>query len=315
MTAPKPVLIDTDPGLDDALALVLAIRSPALDVRAITVVAGNVSLRTCSENVLRILGVLQLAAVPPVFEGCAGPLSPRVARAEHVHGGDGLGGASSKYPVKGLSLRTGHAADQMVSMARRHGSDLSIITLGPLTNLAAALERDARAMARVREVIVMGGSLDGRGNVTPTAEFNFYADPLAAQAVIRSGLPVTVVGLNVTERARLGRKRFERCRAAMPRGELGSFLGDIAGPYFDFCRKAGGGDSCALHDPLAVAVAIDPGLVSTAGATCDVVTSQGPTRGTVVTDSHGGAGSAVTGAVDIDVERFLDLFLKTVCAP
>ncbi len=313
MTSRKPVLIDTDPGLDDALALVLALRSPTLDVRGITVVAGNVPLKTCTDNVLRILNVLRPRIVPPVFEGCERSMSPRVARAEHVHGGDGLGGASRHYPVGDLSPRRGHAADAMIAMAREFGSDLSIVTLGPLTNVATALQRDAGTMARIRDVIVMGGSIDVPGNVTPTAEFNFYSDPLAAQAVVQSGLRVTLVGLNVTERARIERTRFEGCLEAMQPGMLREFLGDVAGPYFDFCRKWEGGDACALHDPLAVAVAIDPRLVSADKIRCDVVTSQGPTRGMTVRNPADPTDSALRFAADVDVPRFLDLFLGAVC--
>lgn len=310
MNAALPVLIDTDPGIDDALALVLAMRSPALDVRAITVVAGNVPLGTCTDNALRILNVLDPPTVPPVFEGCADPLSPRAARAEHVHGGDGLGGASATYPQGGLSPRPGHAADAMIAMAREFGGDLSIIALGPLTNVATAVRRDPRAMARLREVIVMGGSLHGRGNATPAAEFNFYSDPLAARIVVRSDLRVMLVGLDVTERARLGRARFQQALAAMPYTPLRAFLGDVSGPYFDFCKKFEGGDCCALHDPLAVAAAIDPSLISTEKVGCDVVTSQGPTRGMVLTDP---AAPEVSGATDVDAPRFLDLFLQTAC--
>ena len=314
MRTPKPVLIDTDPGLDDALALVLALRSRELDVRAITVVAGNVPLPACTANVLRILEVLRPEPPPAVFEGCADPLSPRVARAEHVHGRDGLGGVSTRYPIGRLQPEPGHAADAMVDLARRHRGALTVVSLGPLTNLATALERDAAAMSGVREVVVMGGSDDGRGNVTPAAEFNFYSDPAAADAVVRSGLPVTLVGLNVTEQARLRRARFNERRDAMPSGARRSFVGDIALPYFDFCRKEGGSDACALYDPLAVAVAIDPDLVTTERMGCEVVTSQGLARGAMIIDRSDAARSPIRVATRVDAPRFLELFLGGVCA-
>ena len=310
---PKPVLIDTDPGLDDALALILALRSRTLDVRAITVVAGNVGLSACTANALRILDVLGPRPAPPVFEGCAGPLSPRVARAEHVHGSDGLGGTSQAYPVGARHVRPGHAADAIAELARRYRNELTVIALGPLTNLATALKRDPQAMAGIRELVVMGGSVGGRGNATASAEFNFYSDPQAARAVVRSGLNVTMVGLDVTERARLPRARFERRLAAMPDGRLRSFLGDIAAPYFDFCRKERGLDSCALHDPLAVAVAINSGCVRLERFCCDVVTTQGLTRGSVLADPAGSNPSSVHAGVEVDTERFLDTFLSTVC--
>ena len=312
VTAPKTVLIDTDPGIDDALALILAMRSAALDVRCITVVAGNLPLKACTENTLRILDVLGSSDVPPVFEGCAHPMSPLVARAEHVHGSDGLGGVARSYPIGGMAPVPGHAADAMIAAARDYGNDLSIIALGPLTNVATAIQRDSAAMSEVREVIVMGGSLDGKGNVTPTAEFNFYSDPLAAQVVVRSDLVVTLVGLNVTERARLEPARFERCLESMQSGKLRSFLGDVARPYFESCRKLEGSDSCALHDPLAVAVAIDPHLVSLRETRVDVVTSQGLTRGMMVPGRPESTDLPVRVAVDVDEPAFLDLFLRSV---
>lgn len=311
---PRTVVIDTDPGLDDALALVLALRSRALDVRAITVVAGNAALATCTANALRILELLRLDSTPPVFEGCARPLSPRVARAEHVHGADGLGGISGGYPVGQRQPEARHAADAMADMARQHGDSLSIIALGPLTSVAVALERDPAAMRGIGELVVMGGSADGRGNATPAAEFNFFSDPVAADQVLQSGLPVTVVGLNVTERARLPRARFEERLQPMPPCPLRSFLEDVSRPYFEFCRKESGGDTCALHDPLAVAAAISPGLVKCERMACQVVTTQGLTRGAVITEPAGPAQSGPRVATEVDVQGFLELFLGVACA-
>ena len=167
MPASKPVLIDTDPGLDDLLALVLALRSPVLDVRAITVVAGNVSVDACTANALRILEAAGVEP-PPVFRGCAEPISPPVTRAEHVHGADGIGGVSEAWPVQHLQTENAHAVEAILDLARRHPGELTLITLGPLTNVAMALERDPAALANIREIVVMGGSGDGRGNVTST---------------------------------------------------------------------------------------------------------------------------------------------------
>ncbi len=310
-----PVVIDTDPGLDDALALILALRSSALDVRAITSVAGNVSVEACTQNVLRILEVLGGDSPPPVFEGCSEPLSPPVARAQHVHAGDGIGGASTAFPVRQLRARPAHAVDAMIDLARRHSGNLTVIALGPLTNVATALAKDARAMSSIGRLIIMGGSADGRGNVTPSAEFNFYSDPSAARAVVRSGMRALLVGLNVTQRAVLGRDRFDRHLSAMPGGPLRSFLAACAGPYFDFCQKYERADGCALHDPLAVAAAIDPSLVTTARRWCDVVATPGLTRGRMHAERSpaGRAGHPIQVAVAVDTRRFVKLFLETAC--
>lgn len=312
----KRVLIDTDPGLDDALALALALRSQRLDVRAITVVSGNVALADCAANALRVLEALEAEPVPEVFAGRAEPLSPPVARAQHVHGTDGLGGVAEAYPVRRLRLSERPAPDAIVELARRHGRQLTLIALGPLTNVAAAIELDPAVMAGIGEIVVMGGSADGRGNMTPHAEFNFYFDPLAARNVLRAGLPVTLVGLNVTERALLSRERFERRLAAMPSTPLRGFLARVASPFFDFCKKTRGVEACAMHDPLAVAVAIDPGLVRTESVVCDVVAEPGLTRGMTIVDRTGrhGAATPIRVATEVDAAGFLDLWLDTVCA-
>ena len=313
----QPTLIDTDPGLDDALALAFALRSSALDIRAITVVAGNVPLSVCTANALRVLEVFAADNPPPVYAGCAEPLSPRVCRAEHVHAADGIGGVSGAYPIRRLGLEGGHAAAAMIELARRYRGDLVLIALGPLTNVAVALQQDPEAMHGIRELVVMGGSIDGSGNATPHAEFNFYSDPIAAREVVRSDLPVTLVGLNVTERALLPRARFNARVGAMEPGIERQFLRDVGGPYFDFCKKEQGRDACALHDPLAVAAAVDPGVVRTERILCDVVASQGLTRGRLVAEGEGVCSSAspVWAATEVDSERFHDLFLDTVCGP
>ena len=317
MSKPKPVVIDTDPGLDDALALILAVRSPDLDVRAITVVAGNVPLAIGSSNVLRILEVLGPAPAPPVFEGCKIPLSPPVSRAEHVHGTDGLGGASRSFPVRCLKVERRHAADQMIDLARRLGKDLTVVALGPLTNVATAVQRDATAMAGIGELVVMGGSADSRGNATAVAEFNFYSDPSAARLVVRSGLPVTLVGLNVTQQTLLPRSRFNESLHAMHQGPLRSFLAAVGRPYFNFCRKEQASDACAMHDPLAVGAAIRPDLIRAEPMRCDVVETQGLTRGMTLVDQvrRDAEVPPVRVATEVASRKFIELFLATACAP
>ena len=315
MTGGQPALIDTDPGLDDALALAFALRSSSLDVRAITVVAGNVSLSACTANALRILEVFATGHPPPGYEGCAEPLSPPVSRAEHVHAADGIGGVSSAYPIRRLRPEVGHAAATMIELARRYRGDLVLIALGPLTNVAVALQRDLEAMKGIGKLVAMGGSLDGTGNATPHAEFNFYSDPIAAREVVRSGLPVTLVGLNATESALLSRARFDARVNAMKPGLERQFLRDVAEPYFAFCKKEQGRDACALHDPLAVAAAVDPAVLRTEQIACDVVVSQGPTRGRLVVDRESGGSSASTvrAGTEVDCARFHELFLDAVC--
>ncbi len=312
----KPVVIDTDPGLDDALALVLALRSTALDVRAITVVAGNVSLAACTANALRILEAVGPPTLPDVFEGHARPLSGKVARAGHVHGDDGLGGITTKYPVRQLATRDRHATRVMVDLARQHGKDLTIIALGPLTNVAKAIERDPEAMSGIGQLVVMGGTDDGKGNATPRAEFNFFSDAVAAKAVVRAGLPTTLVGLNVTRETLLYEELFRQRLAAAQPERLRSFLADVSRPYFEFGRKESGSHACVMHDPLAVGVAIDPTLVSTERLQCDVVDTPGLTRGMMLVDRDGTSAETVPAEVAraVNADQFIELFLGVVCA-
>ena len=316
LTGPKPVIIDTDPGLDDALALVLALRSPALDVRAITVVAGNVPLAACTANTLRILEIVVPGAAPDVFPGHARPLSGRVARAGHVHGADGLGGISSAYPVRHLCHREQHATEAMVDLARQYGSDLTIIALGPLTNVASAIKRDPDAMSGIGELLVMGGTADAWGNVTAAAEFNFYSDPTAARRVVRSGLPTTLIGLNVTRETLLPQDRLGERLDTMKPGLLRSFLADVSRPCFDFGRKECGREAFVMHDPLVVGAAIDAALVKTERMACDVVDTPGLTRGMMCVDRVGSPSDTgqVNVATAVEANRFLDLFLEVVCA-
>ena len=312
---PKPVVIDTDPGLDDALALVLALRSPALDVRAITVVAGNVPLAVCAANALRILEAVGPADLPPVLEGHSRPLSGRVARAGHVHGDDGLGGITPQYPVRQLATASRHATQAMVELARQHGSDLTVIALGPLTNVAKAIVLDREAMCGIGRLVVMGGTDDGKGNATPRAEFNFYSDAAAAKAVMRAGLPTTLVGLNVTRKTLLHKDRFHRRLAATQPERLRSFLADVTRPYFEFGRKESGSHAAVMHDPLAVGVVIDPTLVESERMLCDVIETPGLTRGMMLVDRDVAAADApsVTVTTAVDADRFINLFLDVVC--
>ena len=315
---PRKVIVDTDPGIDDVLALILALGSPALDVRLIATAAGNVGLDRCTANALRVLEAFGGPAPPPVHPGCARPLGSSPARAEHVHGADGFGGAAERYPVRRLEASPTDAVTAILSAVRANPDEMTLIALGPLTNVASAIKADAATMMRLRETIVMGGSFGCGGNMTAAAEFNFFADPAAARIVIRSGLPVTVVGLNVTQQALLPRARFEALLREMPEASLARrFLTDLTRRYFDAAKQYRGIDGACLHDPLAVAAAIDPQLIDVRRYPCDIETEGELTAGMLVVDTRPSApadGSNVKVAAAVDAPRFLTLFERTLKA-
>ena len=233
-TAPKRVIIDTDQGIDDALALILALHSPELSVEAITTVNGNVGVDRCVRNVFRTLNAIAPPVFPPVARGCDRPLKRSPVAANHVHGRDGLGGIGRlvdadghpRYPDPTQSPVGRHAVDVILDLVERYPDEITLVALGPLTNIATALEPNAKAMRDLREIIIMGGSLDGRGHTTEFAEFNFYVDPHAAQRVVGSGLPATAVGLGVTHQTRLLLETVEQAaqKAGAP---LARFTRDI----------------------------------------------------------------------------------------
>ena len=252
-------LIDTDPGIDDALALLYAWGSPELRLAGITTVAGNVEVAQATENLFRLVALRRPEPAPVVAQGAAAPLARPLVTAKGYHGEDGLGGLDDWPAVRpALSPLDGPAF--IVDAARRAREPLTLIALGPLTNVALALALDRAALAGLSRVVVMGGAVHVRGNVTSTAEFNFYVDPEAAARVLDAGLTVDLVPLDATRQALLPRGELERALARRP----GPFATRCAaftlrGFEVDAARGTGG---MVLHDPLAVAVALDPTLVT-----------------------------------------------------
>lgn len=305
----RRVIIDTDPGVDDTLALILALNSPELDVELITTVAGNVSVEQGTANLLRILGVLGRDDVP-IARGSSRPMKYPLADSGGVHGEDGLGDIDPiKYPLaEGVEPSRLAAAEAILRTIRANPAAITIITLGPLTNLALALLIDSQAAAAVKEIIAMLGAISVPGNVTPAAEFNAYCDPHAVAIVLESGVDITLVGLDVTQQVRLSRQVFES--RAKQKGPVSNFLADCTRHYFDVHQQAKL-TGCYLHDPLAVAVALDPSLVATREVFVQVETSKGPARGMTIADLRPAAEGKANAKVclEVDSDRFLELFL------
>src|SRR3972149_11628079 len=196
----KKVLIDCDVGVDDALALILAVHSPELEVKAVTGVNGNVPLEQVFENIQKVLSLICPKNKPLIAKGADQPLRGKPRYAHSVHGQDGLGGAKidRKEGKEWWQFYAGPADELITKIARQHPDEMTLIAIGPLTNLSLAIQKDPEGMRKLKEIVIMGGAVRTRGNMTPYAEFNIFSDPLAAKAVFESGLPITLVPLDVT---------------------------------------------------------------------------------------------------------------------
>ena len=317
-----PILIDTDPGIDDALAILLALGSPEVSLEAISTVAGNVEVDLATTNVFRILDVARPVNRPRVSRGASAPLAGPLVTAAHVHGDDGLGNLGRlresdgrpRYPELSHELEMLDGADLILETLDRFAGRLVVVALGPLTNVALALRRDPGRLAQAARIVVMGGAVAVPGNVTAVAEFNIHVDPEAAAEVFASGLPIELVPLDATRRVVL---RQADLGAALGRhgGRTARFIEDFTAHGFDFETQRGDG-AMALHDPLAVGVALDPSLVTLEPLHVAVECEGRLTRGMTVADRRphrDRPAPTCRAALDVDAPRFLRLFLERVC--
>jgi purine nucleosidase len=301
----QPILIDTDPGQDDAVALLLALASPELEVVGVTTVAGNVPLTHTSRNALKVCELAGRTDLG-VYAGSDRPMRRPLVTAEYVHGPSGLDGADLPDPT--TSLRPEHAVDFMVETIHRT-NDLTICTLGPLTNLATAIERDPTIVDRIGRVVMMGGSFSEGGNRTPAAEFNIYVDPHAADIVFSSGLPLVLLPLDVTHQVLILPAFLEQLR------NVGTRVADVVAGWLEFFERYDleryGARGGPLHDPCVVAYLLRPGLFD--GKDCHVAieTRSELTMGMTVVDWWGATGLPANCRVvrSVDAPGFFTLLL------
>ena len=305
----QPIFLDVDTGVDDALAIILALRSPEFSLQGISTVSGNVSLAQVTANTLTVLDILDAPPIP-VAAGAAAPLFGPAITAGEVHGNDGLGGVTRAFPPT-RRWAAEDAAGLLLEAIRRFPGELILIATAPLTNLALAIRRDPETMRRLRTLIVMGGAIRVPGNVGPVSEFNFAADPEAAAIVLGAGLPLTLVPLDVTERVTLTRRLVEESSRG---GAIQAFIRQITAVTMAFHREHEGTDGMFLHDPLAVGVALDPSLVRQEPMAVTVETQGALTAGMAVADLRRRCRAAPTANVCVEVEadRFLRLFTQRV---
>ncbi|SPJ29660.1 nucleoside hydrolase [Falsiruegeria mediterranea] len=280
MTARK-IIIDTDPGQDDAVAILLALASPEeIDVLGITAVAGNVPLPLTQKNA-RIVCELAGKTDVPVYAGCDAPLNRKLVTAEHVHGKTGLDGPTLPDPQ--MPLTEGHAVDFIIDTLRGHDAGtVTLCPLGPLTNIATAFQKAPDIVEKVQEIVLMGGAYFEVGNITPAAEFNIYVDPEAADIVFKSGAPIVVMPLDVTHKALVTKPRNDAFRALGT--EPGIAVAEMTDFFERFDKEKYGSVGAPLHDPCVTAYLIKPELFTGRHINVEVETGSGLTLGMTVAD-------------------------------
>jgi inosine-uridine nucleoside N-ribohydrolase len=306
VTAPVPIVIDCDPGHDDAIAILLALGSPEVELRGITTVAGNQTLDKTTRNALVVLEVAGRSDVP-VAAGADAPLRRALRTAAHVHGESGLDGP--ELPEPSAEPVDAEAADFLAELLE---PGVVLVPTGPLTNVALLLRRHPDVRERLERIVWMGGSI-GEGNVTPAAEFNAFVDPEAAAAVFASGIPLTMVGLDVTHKALFTRAHGERLRGC---GRAGRFVAELSDFFQAFHERSYRFDGSPIHDAMAVGHVIDPTLLDTRRVNVAVETASELCDGRTVVDLRGVTGrepNAEVG-VDVDAPRFLDLLVSRIAS-
>ena len=297
-----PIILDCDPGIDDALAITFAHGHPGIDLLGITTVAGNVGLAQTTANALAVCEFIG-AGGTPVTAGCAGPLLRPALDARQVHGESGLGGAVLPPPAAGPA--PGHAIDYIIDTIGAARGEITLVATGPLTNIALAVRREPRLADWVRDFVIMGGSA-GRGNTTPAAEYNMWADPEAAALVFRAGWTVIMLGLDVTLRTGASASVLERM------GALGALGTELLLPALAQYRSVDGAGGPPVHDVCAVAWVAAAGVFGLVPARVQVETCGQLTSGMTVTEfeaAGGVGGSNARVATDIDVGAFWELTL------
>src|SRR3954447_9809760 len=314
MTERAKILIDCDPGHDDAVAILFAARH--LDLVAVTTVHGNNSLANTTRNALAVLELAEIDV--PVAAGCSEPLVQPAGHIGHIHGKTGLDGAEIPAPTR--RPIDSHAVDLIIELASRHRGELVVALIGPETNFAVALKREPRLKAWVREVTIMGGST-GLGNITPAAEFNIHCDPEAASIVFESGIPIRMVGYNVTRQTGFDAGDLQRMKASGRK--MASVIGDLMGFYLAGQNRVFGLSVAPMHDVCAIVPYVAPELIDYVETSVNVELAGRYTRGMTVCDLRGVRPGATTGigpagpattkvALEADRRALIDLVIDAV---
>ena len=303
----KPIILDVDPGHDDAVAIMLACGARNLDLLAVTTVAGNVPLEKTTRNALRVLSLISHTGVP-VAAGASSPLHRSLRTAEDIHGESGLEGP--EIPDASFAADERGATALIADALRGSPEPVTLVPVGPLTNVATFLREHPELKERIARISLMGGSI-GLGNTTPAAEFNVYVDPEAAREVFESGLPITMSGLDVTHEAGAGRAEREKLRSL---GRIGGVVAELLEYFASTYESVFGFDAPPLHDAVAVAAVLEPGLLKTRAMRVEVECESELTRGETVCDFYGVTGRSPNAEVGVELDRegFFELLYRTL---
>jgi len=304
----RGIVYDGDPGIDDALAILMAVNSPGVGLLGITTVMGNSSVENTTRNTLRILEMVGSVEIP-VAIGASSPLSGSTDLHPVFHGLDGLG--NSNLPDPKITPMPVSAYEQLEEQIQKYGDELTIVACGPLTNLAILYRRTPELLLKVRQVIVMGGAIACPGNISPSAEFNIYLDPESASLLFESRIPITLVTLDTTAKTFLTRKVFRSMNIR------NRYLREMIRFYIDAYRTRHGIDACLIHDAVAMAVAINPNIIVDSNPACVRVSTKGAVRGRTVairsgTSLNDSAGRNICLCEEVDLHLVLEILRQAV---
>jgi purine nucleosidase len=303
---PKRIIIDTDPGVDDSLTFLLALASPEIKLEALTTTQGNVTVDKATRNALAVLELARASHIP-VVQGSVLPLIQPLRAVDHVHGVSGIG--NSKLPEPKTKPIEQHAVDYLIERMLAEPNEISIFPIAPLTNLALAIRKEPKFAKAVKELVIMGGAIQENGNVTPLAEFNIFVDPHAAHIVFHSGIPITLIPLDVTQKCLLKQEHIDRLLKI--KSPISLFIKEAIEVYLKFSLERGY-EGSALHDPLTLATIIAPELLTLQEYYVDVDISGGVSMGKTFADIYHIMKKPVNMRVAMDVRGndFIELFLQ-----
>ncbi|WP_138751426.1 nucleoside hydrolase [Paenibacillus sinopodophylli] len=314
MSTKNRLLLDVDTGIDDALAILYALLSPDVKVEGITTGFGNTDVDQATENTLRVIKAANCGYEVPVAKGAAGPLKRLFPGAvPHIHGHNGIGDAI--LPPSEVQALEESAAAFIVRKVNEAPGELTLVTVGRLTNLALALQLDPSIVSKFKQVVVMGGTVFAPGNITPVSEANLYGDPEAAAIVFESELPLLIVGLDVTQQTRLTKRHLSELSLVVPpsKRDVFNFMNSALQIYFDFYTLSNDFDGeCPMHDPLAVIAAVHPSLLQTQSIHATIDCGVGYTAGMIITDRRvkAAVGRPINFCLEVDQEKAIEELLS-----